>query len=117
MAVLAVVTSKPADLLPALTVHVRHGTGTLAEYFVPRFDAPLADSSWSDRRARVPREISAEPMPRVLRARATRRLLKCERNRRIRELELRVPRLGLRRLNAEELNHKTETSEDQTASD
>jgi len=61
------------QLLPALTFHVMNGAGTLAEHFVQLFDAPLADSSWSDRRARLPWEIFAELMQRVLRPRATRR--------------------------------------------
>ena len=42
------------DLLPALTFHVMHGPGTLAEHFFQLFGASLADSSWSDRRARLP---------------------------------------------------------------
>ena len=36
------------------------------------FDDPLADSSWADRRARLPWEIFAELMRRVLAARARR---------------------------------------------
>jgi len=61
------------DLLAALTFHVMQGAGTLAEHFSDVFDAPLADSSWADRRARVPWEIFAELMRRVLRPKATRR--------------------------------------------
>ena len=61
------------DLLPALTFHVMQGAGTLAEHFAELFDASLADSSWADRRARLPWEIFAELMRRVLRPRATRR--------------------------------------------
>ena len=60
------------DLLPALTYHVVQGTGTLAEHFLQLFGTPLADSSWSDRRQRLPWEIFAELMQRVLRPRATR---------------------------------------------
>jgi hypothetical protein len=61
------------DLLPALTFHVMQGAGTLAEHFEELFDASLADSSWADRRARLPWEIFAELMRRVLRPLATRR--------------------------------------------
>lgn len=61
------------DLLPALTFHVMSGAGTLAEHFFQLFGAPLADSSWADRRARLPWEIFAELMRRTLRPRATRR--------------------------------------------
>lgn len=43
-----------AQLLPALTFHVMNGAGTLSEHFFHLFGAPLADSSWSDRRARLP---------------------------------------------------------------
>ena len=61
------------DLLPALTFHVMSGAGTLAEHFFQLFGAPLADSSWSDRRQRLPWEICADLMRRTLRPRATRR--------------------------------------------
>jgi hypothetical protein len=61
------------DLLPALTFHVMQGAGTLAEHFADLFDASLADSSWSDRRARLPWNIFAELMRRVLRPKATQR--------------------------------------------
>src|SRR6266496_5150878 len=61
------------DLLPALTFHVLSGAGTLSEHFSQLFDAPLADSSWADRRARLPWEIVADLMQRVLRPQATRR--------------------------------------------
>lgn len=60
------------QLLPALTFHVMQGAGTLAEHFFQLFGEPLADSSWSDRRARLPWEIFAELMQRALRPRATR---------------------------------------------
>src|ERR1022692_2163930 len=40
------------DLLPALTFHALSGAGTLSEHFAQLFKAPLADSSWSDRRQR-----------------------------------------------------------------
>ena len=61
------------DLLSALTFHVMSGPGTLADHFFQLFGAPLADSSWSDRRARLPWEIFAELMRRALRPRARRR--------------------------------------------
>ena len=59
------------QLLPALTFHVMQDTGTLAAHLFQLFRTPLADSSWSDRRQRVPWEIFAELMRRALRARAT----------------------------------------------
>jgi hypothetical protein len=61
------------QLLPALTFHVMQGAGTLAEHFSALFDDRLADSSWADRRARVPWEIFTELLRRVLRPKATRR--------------------------------------------
>ena len=60
-------------LLPALTFHVMQSAGTLSDHFVELFGAPLADSSWADRRARLPWDIFAELMRRVLRPQATRR--------------------------------------------
>jgi hypothetical protein len=62
-----------AQLLPALTFHVMQHAGTLATHFGQLFDAPLADSSWSDRRTRLPWAIFADLMRRGLRPRATRR--------------------------------------------
>ena len=62
-----------ADLLAALTFHVMQNAGTLAEHFEDLFDTSFADSSWSDRRARVPWAVFAELMQRVLRPKATRR--------------------------------------------
>jgi hypothetical protein len=59
------------QLLPALTWHVMHDTGTLAEHLFQLFRTPLADSSWSDRRLRLAWEIFAELMRRALRPRAT----------------------------------------------
>jgi hypothetical protein len=59
------------QLLPALTFHVMQDTGTLAEHLFQLFRTPLADSSWSDRRQRLPWEIFAELMRRALRPRAT----------------------------------------------
>lgn len=61
------------QLLPALTFHVMQSAGTLSDHFVELFGAPLADSSWADRRARLPWDIFAELMRRVLRPHATRR--------------------------------------------
>lgn len=64
----------PLDqILQALTFHVTHGAGTLAEHFFELFQEPLANSSWSDRRIRVPWEIFADLMQRALRPIATRR--------------------------------------------
>ena len=62
-----------ADLLAALTFHVMQGAGTLAEHFSDVFDETLADSSWADRRARLPWDIFAELMRRVLRPKAMKR--------------------------------------------
>src|SRR5256712_10014616 len=61
------------QLLPALTWHVMQDTGTLAEHLFQLFRAPLANSSWSDRRLRLPWEIFADLMRRALRPRATAR--------------------------------------------
>lgn len=61
------------QLLPALTFHVMHGAGTLAEHFYELFGDTLADSSWSDRRQRLPWEIFADLLRRALRPKATRR--------------------------------------------
>ena len=61
------------QLLPALTWHVMQDTGTLAEHLFQLFREPLADSSWSDRRLRLPWEIFTELMRRALRPRATAR--------------------------------------------
>jgi hypothetical protein len=60
-------------LLPALIFHVMQGPGTLAEHAARLFDDTLVDSSWADRRARLPWEIFAELLRRMLRPRATRR--------------------------------------------
>jgi hypothetical protein len=62
-----------SQLLPALIFHVMQDTGTLSEHFSQVFDDTLADSSWADRRARLPWEIFAALMRRVLRPKATRR--------------------------------------------
>jgi len=62
------------QLLPALTFHVMQGPGTLGEHFEELFGEPLADSSWADRRARLPWDIFAELMRRMLRPQAKRSL-------------------------------------------
>ena len=61
------------DLLPALTFHVMQGAGTLAEHSGELFADALSDSAWADRRARLPWDIFADLMRRVLRPKATRR--------------------------------------------
>jgi hypothetical protein len=58
-------------VLSALTFHVMKAKGTLGEHFAELFDTRLADSSLADRRARLPWEIFAELMQRMLRPRAT----------------------------------------------
>jgi hypothetical protein len=60
-------------LLAALTFHVMNGAGTLSEHFFQLFGEPLADSSWSDRRRRLPWATFADLMRRALRPLATRR--------------------------------------------
>jgi hypothetical protein len=59
------------DLVAALTFHVMQTAGTLSEHFAELFGAHFADSSWADRRARLPWTIFAELMRRVLRPVAT----------------------------------------------
>lgn len=61
------------QLLQTLTFHVTQGAGTLAEHFFELFDDSLANSSWSDRRARLPWDVFADLMRRALRPLATRR--------------------------------------------
>lgn len=60
-----------SQLLPALTYHVMQSAGTVAEHFTSLFDETLAESSWADRRARLPWEIFTTLMQRALRPRAT----------------------------------------------
>lgn len=55
------------SLLAALIFHVMNATGTLAEHFEMLFEDALNDSSCSDRRARLPWQVFAELMQRVLR--------------------------------------------------
>src|SRR6266496_769519 len=59
-------------VLPALIFHAMQGPGTLAEHSAQLLDDSLVDSSWADRRARLPWEIFADLMRRLLRPRATR---------------------------------------------
>jgi hypothetical protein len=59
------------QVLSALTFHVMKATGTLGEHFAELFQTSLAESSLADRRARLPWEIFAELMHRMLRPRAT----------------------------------------------
>jgi hypothetical protein len=59
------------QVLPTLTFHVMQDAGTLAAHLFQLFRTPLADSSWADRRLRLPWEIFAELMRRALRPRAT----------------------------------------------
>jgi hypothetical protein len=61
------------QLLPALTFHVMHGAGTLAEHLYQLFGVPLSDSSWSARRTRLPWEVFADLLRRMVRPLATRR--------------------------------------------
>lgn len=64
----------PLDrILQALTFHVAEGAGTLAEHFWELFQEPLSDSSWGDRRRRLPWEVFVDLMRRALRPIATRR--------------------------------------------
>jgi hypothetical protein len=62
-----------AELVPALIFHVMQGPGTLAEHAAHLFDDTLVDSSWADRRARLPWAIFADLLRRTLRPRATQR--------------------------------------------
>jgi Transposase DDE domain len=59
------------ELLPALTWHALQPSGTVAEHLFQLFGTRLANSSWSDRRLRLPWEIFVELMRRALRPRAT----------------------------------------------
>jgi hypothetical protein len=61
------------QILQGLTFHVAQGAGTLAEHFWELFQEPLTDSSWGDRRRRLPWEVFADLMRRALRPIATRR--------------------------------------------
>jgi hypothetical protein len=61
------------ELLAALTYHSLQARGTLSQHFEQLFHAPLADSSWSERRQRLPWALFVDLMRRVLRPRAHRR--------------------------------------------
>ncbi len=60
-------------LLSALVFHVMHPTGTLAEHFALLCEDSLNESGCSHRRARLPWEVFADLMRRVLRPLANRR--------------------------------------------
>jgi len=61
------------ELVAGLTYHALQPQGTLSQHFAHLFAAPLADSSWSERRHRLPWELFVELLRRVLRPRAHRR--------------------------------------------
>ncbi len=61
------------QLLPALIFHFMNGAGTLAQHFFHLYQAPLADSSWSDRRARLPWQVFTDLMQWALRPLVQRR--------------------------------------------
>ena len=54
-------------LLPALVFHFMNGAGTLAEHFSLLWGATFANSSWSDRRTRLPWEVFTDLMKQALR--------------------------------------------------
>jgi hypothetical protein len=58
-------------LLAALIFHVMQDMGTLGEHLFELTGDSLADSSWADRRARLPWQVFADLMRRVLQPRAT----------------------------------------------
>src|SRR5437588_8318439 len=62
-----------ANVLAALVFHVMNASGTLGEHFALLFDDPLSESACSDRRARLPWQVFADLMQRVLRPLAHRR--------------------------------------------
>ncbi|MGD0094056.1 MAG: IS4 family transposase [Planctomycetota bacterium] len=62
-----------ASLLAALVFHVMNASGTLSEHFAMLFEDALNDSTCSDRRARLPWQVFAELMQRVLRPLARKR--------------------------------------------
>jgi hypothetical protein len=49
-----------ARVLPGLVFHFMNAAGTFAEHFAQLFDDPLADSSLSERRTRLPWEVFTE---------------------------------------------------------
>ena len=56
-----------AEVLAALVFHAMNATSTLAEHFAMLFEDGLCDSACSDRRVRLPWQIFADLMRRVLR--------------------------------------------------
>lgn len=58
-------------LVPALIFHVMQQMGSLGEHLFELTGDVLADSSWSDRRTRLPWDVFADVMRRALRPRAT----------------------------------------------
>lgn len=62
-----------ASVLAALVFHVMNATGTLSEHFSMLFEDALNNSACSDRRARLPWQVFADLMQRVLRPLASRR--------------------------------------------
>lgn len=61
------------SLLATLVFHVMNPVGTLAEHFSTLFEDALCDSACSDRRTRLPWQVFADLMQRVLRPLANRR--------------------------------------------
>jgi Transposase DDE domain len=61
------------SLLAALVFHVMNPVGTLGEHFSTLFEDALCDSACSDRRARLPWQVFADVMQRVLRPLAKKR--------------------------------------------
>lgn len=62
-----------ASLLVSLVFHVMHSSGTLSEHFHLLFEDALCDSACTDRRVRLPWQIFAELMQRLLRPLARKR--------------------------------------------
>ena len=62
-----------AHLLSALTFHVMNPAGTLGEHFATLFEDALNESGCANRRARLPWEVFAQLMRRLLRPLAKRR--------------------------------------------
>ena len=62
-----------ASLLAALVFHAMNPSGTLSEHFAMLFEDALNDSACSDRRTRLPWQIFAELMQRLLRPLARKR--------------------------------------------
>jgi len=56
-----------SQVLPPLVFHFMSAAGTLSEYFAQLFGAPMADSSLSERRTRMPWDVFSEWMRRSLR--------------------------------------------------